>query len=301
MKVLVTGGAGQIGTYVVARLKDNHDVTILDIKPSTVFPEVPFLEVDLTDRTQTEQVSGFDVVVHLAGIPNPFSDTGDRILSVNLAGTYNLLEAVRVHGVRRIIYGGSESESGYGIHTYPLQPDYLPIDEQHACRCHEAYSFSKYFNEFMCQEYARAYQIEMVALRYCWVWLDAFRAEIEEILSEDVFGDQSKNWFGGYIFPEDVAQAIELALDYQLPDPAFPFDLFYLAGPTTSFEANTLTCVEKTFEGSPPPVRDMSYFIDNPHAPFFDIRKAKKLLGFNPQFGKDDLDHPDRVRFGQTD
>ena len=54
MKILVTGGAGDIGTYVVKELKNIHKLTILDIKPSANYPNIPFLKVDLMDAEETK-------------------------------------------------------------------------------------------------------------------------------------------------------------------------------------------------------------------------------------------------------
>ena len=126
-------------------------------------------------------MKGFDAVLHLAAIPHPFNDPGDKVIKVNVVGTYNLLEAVRQNNIPRVIFGCSESASGLGIHNVIYKPLYFPIDEEHPSWPHESYSLNKYFGEIMCREYSRAYGIETISLRYCWVWLERNRQEIESL------------------------------------------------------------------------------------------------------------------------
>ena len=167
----MTGGAGDIGTTVVTEIREQHAVTILDRQASTHHQDLPFIKLDLENASETvSAVQGFDVVVHLAAIPDPFSDPDDVVFRLNCLSIFNLLEAVRMNGIRRIVYGCSESASGLGIHNRMYQPEYLPIDEEHPSWPHEGYSLSKYFGEVMCEEYSRAYDIEGISLRYAWVW-----------------------------------------------------------------------------------------------------------------------------------
>lgn len=285
-QILITGGSGQVGAYVIDRLKARHKLSVLDRIPPVHYPDLPFLKVDLTSLREVNQaVKGFDVVVHLAAIPHPFNDPGDRVLSVNVTSTYNIMEAARLNGIRRVIYACSESASGFGIHAYPCKPDYIPIDEEHPSRPHESYGLSKYCAEIICQEYSRAYGIESISLRYAWVWLDACREEIEKILARQM----AEEWFAAYIFPEDVAQAIECSLSMQLPDRHFPFEMFYLTAQDTFSALPSLDLINKLFQGDRPKIRKPAYFEENPHASLFDITKAKKMLGYNPEFGWKDF------------
>lgn len=299
MKVLVTGGSGNIGAYVLHLLRSTHDLSNLDIGPSKEFPDIPFLEVDLMDASRVRKVvKGFDAVVHLAAIPHPFNDPGEKVLSLNVTATYNLLEAARENGVPRIVYACSESASGLGIHNVEYKPEYIPIDEDHPSWPHESYSLSKYFGEEMCREYSRAYKMECVSLRYAWVWLDMFRENIEKIIARDPAVRGEKDWMGAYIFPEDVAQGIALSLDYQLKDREFPFEVFYLTAQDNFTGLDSLELMRKMFS-EPPSTKKPEYFARDPRASLFDITKAREELGYRPQFTWQDLNSARRIKPGR--
>jgi len=282
MRVLITGGAGDIGAYVVGRLKHAHDVTVLDVREPRVHRDVRFVQVDLTDLEATVAVvRQADVVVHLAAIPHPFCEPHDRVMHVNTVSTFNVLEAMRRNGIARVVYGSSESATGFGIHNVEHRPLYVPIDEEHPCWPHEPYSLSKYFGEQICAEYARAYGIEAIALRYCWVWLARNGEQIPRAIAaaqrEDARG------FFAFISPEDVAEAFGLSLAYRFPAGRPPFEAFLLCAERTYAKAPTLELLRRMYGQAMPEVRKPQYFEANPHAPVFDITKAKRCLGFRPR------------------
>ena len=284
MRILVTGGAGAIGRYVVRELAaQGLDTTALDLRtPKSPVSGVRYIECDLCDLGATlRAVRGYDVVVHLAAIPNPNRDPPDRVMSVNMVTTYNVLEAVRLNGIRRIVYGCSESASGFGIHNVELVPLYLPIDEEHPCWPHETYSLTKLFGEEMVQHYALAYGIEGLSLRYCWVWVARDREAVQGIVGAGLRGEcGDRPGFGCYIAPHDVAQACRQAAGYVFPEGSSPpFEAFYLTARTTFLPISTLDALARQFDPLPE-VRDAAYFCANPYAPPFDTRKAQRLLGF---------------------
>jgi nucleoside-diphosphate-sugar epimerase len=278
-RVLVTGGSGLVGGYVVEELLGRYDVTILDMKPSSRHPDLPLVRADLLDMEQTiAKVTGFDAVIHLAAIPNPHNDPGDRVLGVNTVSTYNVLEAVRRNGIPRIVYACSESASGFGIHLVSHKPEYLPIDEMHPSWPHEAYSISKYFGEVMCREYSRAYGIEAISLRYGWVWFGKDREGLSEMLRN--IAASPDNWFGGYVFAEDVAQACRLSLAYEMGVDA-KFDSFYILAADTYLGIDSMEQIRLLYGANPPKI-DAAYFERDSKASFFDIGKAKEKLGYKP-------------------
>ncbi len=290
MKVIVTGGSGLVGRYVIRELREHQiDVINVDVRPSGDPPDVPCRRVDLMDAAATKQaIRDVDAVVHLAAIPNPEHDPGERVMGVNMVTTYNVLEAVRDGGIRRIVYGCSESASGFGIHRVEHVPLYVPIDEAHPCWPHETYSFTKYFGELMCQEYARADRIETVALRYGWVWFREHRESLLEVVEQRT---DERTWrhFGAYVFAEDVAQAARLALGYALPDAAMPFEAFYIMAGEPLYSCPTLEAIRNAFADRTPPVKPPDYFERNPRAPAFAIDKARRLLGYKPRYTCEDM------------
>ena len=290
MRVLVTGGSGDIGGGVVEVLRRGHDVTVLDRRASRRHPDLPFVEVDLEDSEATASaVRAFDVVVHLAAIPDPFSDPGDLVLRVNLLCTFNLLEAMRANRIRRVVYGCSESASGFGIHNTALRPCYLPIDERHPCWPHEAYSLSKYFGETICRQYARAYDIEAISLRYAWVWGGERNRESWVPIIERGSQGGDKDWLGAWIAVDDVAQACKLACEFEFRGPKPHFEAFYLTARDNFTALDTLELVGRNWPENPPPVRTPELYSANPRASVFDISKAQRLLGYRPSVTVADL------------
>jgi nucleoside-diphosphate-sugar epimerase len=286
-RIAVTGGSGAIGTYVCDELiKAGHDVTSLDLVPPRA--DVGFIETDLTILNDTrEAIAGFDQVVHLAAIPDPYGgDPPERVIGVNTVISYNVFEAARLGDVKRIIYGCSDSSTGFGIHHANLTPHYIPIDEQHPLWPHETYSLSKHFGERIGANYAKAFGLEVISLRYMWVWTQRIELEIlEEIVARARAGaaPETVDNFGAHIAVRDVARACAAAAKFKFaPSGGVPFEAVFLAAKNTYYAVPTLTLVE-AFCGQCPPVKDTAYFEDNPTASVFDIRKAQRLLGWEPQ------------------
>jgi len=287
MKILLTGGAGNVGGYVSQELcRHNLPHTILDMRePAALGEDVEFVQCDLMNLAQTREViKGYDVALHLAAIPNAFIDPPEHVMSVNMVTCFNVLEAVRHNNIPRIVYAGSESSTGFGIHDVVLKPQYLPIDEAHPLWPHESYSFTKRFGEEMAENYARAFGIEVISLRYCGVWMRQNLREVLPILEASRKGELLEHpWFGCYVAGQDVAQAVRLAMQYQFSGKEeIPFEAFFIMAGATFHEEPTLDIMKRIY-GELPEVRDADYFAANPRTPVFDIRKAQRLLGYRPQ------------------
>ncbi len=295
MRILVTGGAGDIGSAVVAALRESHHVAILDRQPSADHPDLPLLKVDLENARMTASlVRGFDCLVHLAAIPDPYSDPGDVVFRVNLLATYNLLEAARANRIARVVYGCSESASGFGIHNRRFRPDYFPIDEHHPSLPHEAYGSSKFLGEILCRQYAFAYDIEAISLRYAWAWGGRRNRDGWFQILRKGSGGGEKDWLGAWIAHADIAQGARLACEYEFPDPAPRFERFYLTARDNFTDLNSLDLVTKHWPQNPPPIRKPGLYRQNPKASLFDLGRARRRLGFAPTVNVDDL----RKQFG---
>ncbi len=285
MRVIVTGGSGAIGQYVVRELLAHgvEPVSVDQRAPREGSPQVPFVQCDLTSLDATlAAIRDCDAVCHLAAIPNPQNDPLEKVLAVNMASCFNVLEAVRRNGIRRVVYACSESSSGFGIHLVELKPRYLPIDEEHPCWPHESYSFSKRFGEEMVWNYSNAFGIEAIALRYTWVWTERDREGVRGIMRARAAGTALNGLYGAFIAVEDVAQAFRLGCGYPFPTGQQPpFEAFYLAATDTFNTEPTLDCIARHFDPLPE-VRDPGYFHANPFACPFDTRKAQRLLGWQP-------------------
>ena len=165
--ILVTGGAGYIGShYVLWERERGNEVVALDNMvnghPESVLG-APLVEGDVGDRelvTRVIREYGVDEVVHFAAFASVGESVAhpERYYGNNVAATYNLLEAMRECGVKHFIF--SSSCATYG------NPQYTPMDEQHPQNPINPYGESKYFCEKMLSAYDHAHGFRFASLRY---------------------------------------------------------------------------------------------------------------------------------------
>ncbi|GAA3480927.1 NAD(P)-dependent oxidoreductase [Streptomyces yanii] len=158
--VLLTGAAGGLGTLMRGLLPAyGYELRLFDVAPIEGAPDA--ITADLGDKEALrEAVRGVDAIIHLAGIS--LESSFDKILRANIEGTYNLYEAAREEGVRRIVFASSNHAIGY--HPRPLPGDPLiPIDTPR--RPDTFYGLSKSFGEDLAQLYWDRHAMETVSVR----------------------------------------------------------------------------------------------------------------------------------------
>lgn len=168
MNILVTGGAGYVGSIVAEELlNQGHDVVILDNlqqgHKKAVLPEAQFILADICNaRTLDDVFSQFkiDAVTHMAAETVVEYSVTDpkRYFQNNIIGGLNLLDAMVKHDVHRFIF--SSSAAVYG------EPQTIPIEEDHPPNPNNAYGESKFIFERILDWYRRAYGIRAISLRY---------------------------------------------------------------------------------------------------------------------------------------
>jgi UDP-glucose 4-epimerase len=146
MKVLVTGGAGYIGSHTVRMLIEaGHDVTVLDSLEKghreAVHPKATFVQGDIGDRAVLDRVlqgASFDATLHFAAYieAGESMQKPERFLANNTARAYVLLEALVAHGVQRFIFSSTAAIFG--------DPEYTPMDEAHPKKPTSTYGYAKY-------------------------------------------------------------------------------------------------------------------------------------------------------------
>jgi len=138
--------SGKAGRAVVRDfLEHDHDVLAVDIVAPTESP-APSLIADLTDFGQTvECLAGVDAVVHLAAIPASGIHTEETTFRTNMLSTYNVFEAARLLGLRRVVWASSETILGLPFERE--QPAYAPIDEEAPAYPESSYAISKVLSE----------------------------------------------------------------------------------------------------------------------------------------------------------
>ncbi|WP_327291696.1 NAD-dependent epimerase/dehydratase family protein [Streptomyces sp. NBC_01198] len=158
--ILLTGAAGGLGTLMRALLPSyGYRLRLLDLVPIDGEPDA--ITADLADREALRAaVRGVDAVVHLAGIS--LESTFEKILRANIEGTYNLYEAAREEGVRRIVFASSNHAVGFTPRPQGDDP-LIPVDTPR--RPDTYYGLSKCFGEDLAQLYADLHGIATVSIR----------------------------------------------------------------------------------------------------------------------------------------
>jgi len=223
MKVIVTGGAGFIGSHIADLLiNEGHDVCIIDNlvhgKKENINSKVKFYEMDIRDEKLCEvfEKEKPDVLIHEAAqikVPNSIKDP-IYDASVNILGTLNLLEACRKAKVKKVIYPSTAAAFG--------EPQYLPIDEQHPLDMMSGYGVSKHTVEHYLKVYNKLYGIDYVILRYSNVFGprqdSTGEGGVISIFAEKMINNEVPSIYGDgeqirdFVYVKDVAKANLMAM-----------------------------------------------------------------------------------------
>ena len=225
MKILVTGGAGFIGSHLVRQLlKNNFEVAVLDNLSSGTKKNLPaeinFAEMDIRDEKFSKFVEKekFDAAVHLAGqtMVNKSVQYPKFDADVNVIGTINLLEAAKKFSVRRIVFASTAAVYG------DVDEKILPIKESQPLNPMSFYALSKMTAENYLKLYSELFGLEFIALRFSNVYgefqgdggeggvISIFSKLAAQKKQPTIFGDglQTRD----FIHAEDISKGICAAL-----------------------------------------------------------------------------------------
>ena len=295
MKILVTGGAGFIGSHLVEKLLETGEsVSVLDdfndfydpqIKRdniAAVANRIRLHEADLRDARAVNEVfhaEKFDTIVHLAARAGVRPSIGHAQLyyDTNVSGTLHLLEAARRVGIERFIFASSSSVYGLSK-TVPFSEDL------HLTQTVSPYAATKIAAEFLCSTYSHLYNMRIVALRFFTVYgprqrpdlaIHKFTRRIWQGEPIEQFGDGTTR--RDYTYIDDIIQGVVASLSYDGP----LFDIFNLGESETVQLRDLIGAIEEAL-GRKAKIKQLSEQPGDVPLTCADISKARRLLGYEP-------------------
>lgn len=297
--ILITGGAGFIGSHLVDRLLAEGDwrISVVDdfndfydpsIKRGNIEPHLAksnfnLIEADIRDFYSLEEVFNegkFDCVVHLAaraGVRPSLTETR-LYVETNINGTTNLLELARQHGVKQFVFGSSSSVYGENkkVPFGEDDPIFNPISP---------YAATKAAGELLCHTYSHLYGMRIVCLRFFTVYgarqrpdlaIHKFAKLIDAGKPIPVFGDGTTR--RDYTYVDDIIFGVRAAIDYEQSD----YEVINLGESRTVELRELISLLENALGKEAQIDRQPSQPGDVPQT-FADIAKARRLLNYNPQ------------------
>lgn len=313
--ILVTGGAGYIGSHTVLELI-NHNYFVVVIDRACLYkinhPDVTYFQCDIADSDAVESVLTYrkiDAVVHCAAlievgasVTNPAEYYENNVIKSLL-----LFECLRKHQITKIVF--SSSAAVYGT------PQQLPINETHPCNPINPYGRTKYMVEQMLADYQNAYNFEYVALRYfnaAGAWPEHSLGErhkpethlipriLHAVLHNEpftLFGTDYETPDGtcvrDYVHVRDIAQAHRLALEYLLGSKEIPdqvrddtrrgSSVSINLGTAQGFSIQEIITSVQAVTGKRVSIKNVPRRQGDPAFLVADTTRAYELLGWQPQ------------------
>ena len=198
--ILITGAGGQLGGFLREGLAGSYRLRLLDIAPvGDLGPDEEFRETNITDLDGlTAAAEGCDGIVHLGAVS--VEDSWEEILPNNIVGTYNLFEAARLSGVKRVLFASSNHAIGFYRRDQKIGPDVT-------VRPDSRYGVSKAYGEALASLYADKYGLETFCMR------------IGNVTDKPVDQRRLSIWLS----PRDFTQLVRIGLDH----PEIHFEVVY--------------------------------------------------------------------------
>ena len=302
MNILVTGGSGTFGHYILRELLSHgHEVTDFSLAEPLV-EGVEFIQGDVREGDRfSEAACGREAIVHLAGIAGPARATTEQLIHTNVVGMVHVLEAALRKKIQTIVFASSRVAFGFGFQRHEIVPCYLPIDEDHPAEPQDEYGLSKLLAEQVCKRYSDAFGLRTICLRLCDCWcLDREGAavtvgsgwasgmsveELWEFRYEKMIEDSQEHWpipgppspyksLWSVVDARDAATAFRLSVE----NDSVKHEVLVISGDETFSEVKTQELVARHYPEVP--LREPL----EGHASLLSYRRAEKILGFRPRF-----------------
>lgn len=272
MKVVVTGGSGRLGQYVIRELLA-HGYEVLSLDKAV--PQAKLCPSWIADLRRSgdlyEALKGAHGIGHLGAYQAPNLTSDSETFSNNASATYNVLKAATDRGVQRVVIASSIAAYGFLYAARIWPPEYLPLDENHPCSPQDPYGLSKVVGEQIADSFAASSDVAVTSLRLPGVNFD---------LSYQSFSERWKNpggrlgGFWSYIDARDAAAAFRLALEAKFTG----HRIFNVGAPTSSMREPTNELVRRYC----PQVKRIKQDLEENWSGM-DSTRADKELGFKAQ------------------
>jgi len=282
MRVVVTGGNGRAGRWVVRDLAEaGHEVVNLDVAPPPAALELPgdFCQVDLTDAGQVYDALAQlrpDGVAHLAANPSPTGHARVSVFDNNVVSAHNLLQAAGDLGVSRVVYASSEMATG--LLTDGVVPERIPFDESERRPSPNAYALSKYISEVIVDS------LVLASPATAWVGL-----RINNVIDPDGYARFRDEWadpslssanFWSYVDARDVGTAYRAALEGTTTG----HEVCLVAAADTRARRGLRELMAEHYDGYDRVAPD-----HDDHTSAFDCAKMRELFGWTPSHSWHDV------------
>lgn len=298
MKILITGGAGFIGSSLAdSLLNEGNDIVVVDnfndyyayeikeanVKHNLDNPHYHLYKIDLTDKNALKNVfaeNNFDTVVHLAGRAGvrPSIERPEDYVESNILATIHILELMKDFNVKKLVFASSSSV--YGNCKAQIFSEDLKVTEPIS-----QYAATKSACEQFCYTYHKLYNMNIVCLRFFTVYGPRQRPDLAihkftDLISKHqpipVFGDGTTK--RDYTYIDDIISGIKATIAYNKT----PYEIINLGGGEPVSLSQMIKTIETTLgekaiiDRKPMQKGDVDKTVS-------DISKAQRLLGYNPQ------------------
>ena len=282
MKIIVTGGSGQLGSFVIEELLPDHEVVSVDIRSPSIGGHQHHIKSDIRDlEAMKKACRGADAVIHLAAQVSVVRSTEDPVfdMDVNVGGTISMLSAAHHEGVPRFIYVSTAAVYG--------DPVSLPVGEDHPTAPKSFYGTSKLSGEHYVRAFKESMGLDYIIVRpfnlyspradpsspYSGV-ITRFveSAKTGTPLRVEGDGDQTRD----FIHARDVARMLVMCLGSKVRN--LTMNCASGRGTTINELAEAVTSVspnDVTVQKAPPRIGDIHHSVG-------DDRMAREILGFVP-------------------
>ncbi len=295
---LITGGAGFIGSHLVDSLLsegnnvitiDNFDpfyskeVKLKNISSALTFDTFQLIEGDIRDKNLVDDIfnnNHIDIVIHLAAKAGvrPSIESTVEYYDVNINGTLNILEMMKKYNVKNLVFASSSSVYGNNkkipfsesdVVDYPISP----------------YAATKKSGELLCHTYHHLYDFKINCLRFFTVYGPRQRPDLAiHKFSKMILNDETIPMFGDgttkrdYTYIDDIIQGIKQSINN-----LNGFEVFNLGESRTIMLKELIALIEKEI-GKKADIKKLPLQPGDVEQTYADITKAKKMLGYNPQY-----------------